>query len=358
MPPAAHSLLSVLITGGAGSSGRALLKGLQTRYRGDLSVSVLDLKPVYFERSAIHPSCDFEFYQCDISRPAEVSKVVQRVQPEVVIHCARIGLLSGSTAAISASTLLQINFEGTRNVLEAAKGGGVKGFVYLSTADVVVGDSWAEYQNVDEGCPFPKYFENPYNESIALAENLVRSALSSAFRTTVIRPATVIDSSHSGIVARVHRKRTHPFMRWIPVNNEGHSMDFTSVDNVALALVLAAESLVRSAAEANGRVFFVSDLNPTPNRDVELAILGKIGYSVDHSITVLANIVYPFLWISWRIGLLMGGPVRHLGILGVGTFNCNLIKQNLGYKPVVSLQDGITRACEVNLGFLDSCSKC
>jgi nucleoside-diphosphate-sugar epimerase len=319
MPPAESSLLSVLIIGGENTIGRAVLRCLRPRYR-DIVVSVLDLMPIDFELYPRQTFCEFDFFPCNVGDSSELANVLLDVRPEVIIDCARRFSEQRGSANQSTCSSPQIDLDGTRNFLSAAKEAGVKALVYMNSAGIAVGDSSTDYINVDEQHSLPNSIDNSWNESLLSAERLVLSALSSSFRATVVRPATMVDSSPAGIIARVLKRHASPFIQ--PLSNSEELLDFASVDNVALALILAAENLVRNTSEANGQVIFISDCSPISVQEFEEAVVSECGTPT--------SVQYSLL------------------ITGARTFNYNLAREVLGYKPAVSLREGIRRAATVS----------
>jgi sterol-4alpha-carboxylate 3-dehydrogenase (decarboxylating) len=84
----------------------------------------------------------------------------------------------------------KVNVEGTRNVIEAAKGTGVRKLIYYSSSGVVFDGH--DIVNGDESLPYPKKHLDAYTESRALAEQLVLGANDAqGLRTVCIRPAGV-----------------------------------------------------------------------------------------------------------------------------------------------------------------------
>jgi sterol-4alpha-carboxylate 3-dehydrogenase (decarboxylating) len=270
--------------------------------------------------------CEFGFYGCDVTEPTQLVEVLQKVKPQVMIHSARISLLARDGTVNDTPALMRINAGETSNVLSIAKESGVKAVVYLNTADVIVGGSSADYIDIDESQPSPRGFDDPCNESVLLAEKLVLSSLSSDFRTSVVRPATLIDSSSAGTVTQLYRGRGSLFLQ---SSSTAKEWSFTSVDNAASAIIFAAESLVRSALGANVKVFFIADWPPVPFNDFDTSVLCELGFQISPQVAG---------------GQLSGSRT----ISGTRTFNYNLAKQILGYKPAMTSAQGIQKACLVS----------
>lgn len=112
-------------------------------------------------------------------------------QPEVVVHTA--GLI-GSSVSNPVYTGLQINIQGTVNVLEAARLSGVRRFVHVSTFGV--------YDRRLEGAQaihedFSRGAENPYSASKIANEHIAEAyATQFGFELAIVRPANVFGYGH------------------------------------------------------------------------------------------------------------------------------------------------------------------
>jgi sterol-4alpha-carboxylate 3-dehydrogenase (decarboxylating) len=154
---------SILITGGCGQIGLALITHLQTHHP-TASLAVLDLAtpapaaPCFID--------NVTYFAGTLTDNAFVAEVFAAVKPLVVFHTA--GMIPSVAKRLKMDTregYAAVNVQGTRNVLEAAAAGSVRAFVFTSSCDVVKGDSWRDLVNVNESMPIPKVFDDPYAES-------------------------------------------------------------------------------------------------------------------------------------------------------------------------------------------------
>jgi sterol-4alpha-carboxylate 3-dehydrogenase (decarboxylating) len=84
----------------------------------------------------------------------------------------------------------RVNVEGTKNVIDAAVRLRVRKLVYTSSAGVVF--TGAELANAAEDMPYPAVAMDVYNETKALAEQLVVAANGrDGLLTVVLRPASI-----------------------------------------------------------------------------------------------------------------------------------------------------------------------
>jgi sterol-4alpha-carboxylate 3-dehydrogenase (decarboxylating) len=78
------------------------------------------------------------YHTGNITTASRISSLFSLVKPEVVLHAA--GLIPSIAERLGLNMekdFTEVNVEGTRNLLEASKGGGVKAFVFTGSADVV-----------------------------------------------------------------------------------------------------------------------------------------------------------------------------------------------------------------------------
>ena len=123
--------------------------------------------------------------------PALVT-AMQQHQPEVVVHTA--GLI-GNSVGNPVYTGMQINVQGTINVLEAARLTGVKRFIHVSTYGVYDRRS-------DAGGTIPETYPragegNPYSASKVANEHIAESyATHYGFELVFVRPSNVFGYNH------------------------------------------------------------------------------------------------------------------------------------------------------------------
>lgn len=138
---------SVLITGGTGFLGSAIVDSVQEKHP-EWVVTVLDLtfpsvpKPKVIYRKG------------DITNAASLKTLVEGLEPEVIIHSA--GLvpdLAFRYGREQRDHVFNVNVDGTRNMLAAAKSSGSKAFVWTGSCTAITDDMRHHYRNIDERWP-------------------------------------------------------------------------------------------------------------------------------------------------------------------------------------------------------------
>ena len=140
-------VISILITGGTGFVGSAIVDTV-TEKHPEWSVSVLDLQLPSQTKGNIH------YEVADITIAAETKRVFQSVRPVAVIHSAGlVPELASRYNRRAQERVFDVNVNGTRNVLAAAKNTGVKALVWTGSCTAVTDDARFDYPNIDESWP-------------------------------------------------------------------------------------------------------------------------------------------------------------------------------------------------------------
>lgn len=170
----------VLITGGAGNIGTALVDALQSEYRV-VSLDIDESKKAEFSETF------------DLTDPDSVREAIGRVAREhgreisAVVHLAAYFDFTGEHSPLYE----KVNVKGTRNLLNALDQVEVERFIYSST--MLVHRPGEPGQRIDESTPIePKW---AYPESKAETESVI-AEFADRLPITVLRLAGLYDESH------------------------------------------------------------------------------------------------------------------------------------------------------------------
>ena len=139
--------ISVLITGGVGFLGTFLVQATKEQHP-EWEIAVLDLNLPKTPRENI------AYEIGDVTDLASVTAIVDKTKPNVIIHTAGlVPELAGRYGRKQRDRIFDINVNGTRNMLAAAKMAGVQAFVWTGSCCAVTDDMRYQYPNIDERWP-------------------------------------------------------------------------------------------------------------------------------------------------------------------------------------------------------------
>ncbi|KAL8745729.1 MAG: hypothetical protein Q9190_002168 [Brigantiaea leucoxantha] len=145
--------LSILITGGSGFVGSAIVDVVAERHP-DWAITVLDLQEPSNAKNGVL------YEKGDVTDAAAIREIFKRIeQPTVVIHAAgMVPDLADRYGRNLQQEVFRVNVEGTRNVLAAAQANGnVNTFVYTGSFTAVTDDMTQQYPNIDESWPISSH---------------------------------------------------------------------------------------------------------------------------------------------------------------------------------------------------------
>ena len=235
----------VLLTGGAGFLGQRIiteLRDLGATRDQSLYIRSLDLLPCESADDSV---------EGDISRSSVVDAAARDI--DVIVHAAAM-IDWGNTPR---SRIFEVNLDGTRHVLAAARGNGVRALVYTGTMDAVM--DGGPLVDIDEAQPYPSRFMDAYSESKALAEQAVLEANSERLRTVVLRACGMYgeaDPYHMDNVLNSMRDGKLTFR----VGSPETVFEHVYVGNAAYAHALATFAMLgEEPPPITGNKYFVTD---------------------------------------------------------------------------------------------------
>jgi nucleoside-diphosphate-sugar epimerase len=230
------------------------------------------------------------------------------------------------------------NVEGTRNVLVACAGAGVRRFVHVGTeAALLAGQPLV---NVDETAPLRPDSPALYSSTKALAERLVRDAnRQGSFETVVVRPRFVWGRGDTTLLPTMTEMVRSGRFAWI--GGGDHLTAITHVDNTVEGLMLGA------TRGRPGEAYFVTDGEPVVFREFVSDLLRSQGVEpptrsipawVAGSLAVAGET-------AWRALPLPGRPPVTRFAYWISSQECTIridkARQELGYATVKSREQGL-----------------
>jgi 2-alkyl-3-oxoalkanoate reductase len=325
--------MRILVTGGGGFLGSYIIKELLKR-------------PTYlvtnFSRHSYAHLEDMGVptIKGDLKNAADIERALAQGF-DAIFHVAALAGVWGKH-----KDYLDINYHGTKNLLEAAEAHGIERFIYTSTPSVVFGKD--DLLGVNEDYPYPKVHLTPYAETKSMAEKLVlQKNNSKTFLTCAIRPHLIWGPGDPHLFPRVIQKGKEGKLR---VVGDGENLvDIVYVENAALAHVQAFEHLTPHSRLC-GQAYFIGQERPVKLWDFINQILG---YMKIEPVTKYIDVAT-----AYRLGWLMEKTFKVAGIqkpeppmtrfvaLNLGKshyFSHEKAKRDFGYHPRISIEEGLKR---------------
>ena len=327
---ASHGTQKVLVTGGGGFLGHAIVKRLVDR--GD---KVRSLARNFYPSLV---SMGVEQIQADLSDAQAVKKACEN--QDIVFHAAAKPPPWGKY-----EDYYRTNVVGTQNIIDGCRSCNVSRLIYTSTPSVVFDGH--NMEGADESVPYPAKFNAFYPRTKALAEQRVVRAAGEHLCTVALRPHQIWGPGDPHFVPRLIA-RAKKLKR---IGNGKNLVDTTYIDNAAAAHILAADRLADNHA-ISGKIYFISQAEPIPIWDMINAILNAAGLepvsgTMSYRTAWLIGAVFEFVY---RVFHIPAEPMmtRFLAdaLAKSHWFDITAAERDLGYSPIVSTQEGLLRLAD------------
>jgi 2-alkyl-3-oxoalkanoate reductase len=323
-----------LVTGGGGFIGGALVRRLLADGVRVRSVS----RGHYRDLEAL----GVEQIRGDLGDPAVAARAV--TDCGTVFHVAAKAGIWGSKASFWRS-----NVEATDHLIAASRAAGVTRFVFTSSPSVAQTDSGCA--GGDESQPIPATHRTHYQASKALSEARVLAANAPELGTVALRPRLVWGPGDRHLVPRLVARAEQGRLRL--VDGGGAAVDSTVIDNAVDAHVLAADALDGESSACAGKAYFISNGEPRPmgtliNQLLEASGAPTVDKGISGRFAFVLGAGLEAIWTVFRLG---GEPpmTRFLArqLSTPNWYDLSAAARDLGYRPAVSLDEGLERlACE------------
>lgn len=237
--------------------------------------------------------------------------------------------------------LFDVNVEGTRNMIEAAKKAGVRRFVHVSS-NSPIGTNPTKDHVFDEDAPYNPYML--YGKTKMMAEEIVTAA-NGAIETVIIRPPWFYGPGQP--------PRQTLFFEMIrdgkaPIVGSGENRrSMAYVDNICQGLLLC-----EKVDAAKGQKYWIADRKPYPMNEIidtiERVMETDFGVACARKRMKLPGFASEVAWLVDATIQGIGAYHQKFHVLSEmnKTIACTIAKaeKELGYDPKVDLEEGMRRS--------------
>ncbi|MFF2317258.1 NAD-dependent epimerase/dehydratase family protein [Arthrobacter sp. NPDC058097] len=318
--------MRVLVTGASGLLGREVARLL---VRQGHAVTTFQRRP-----SGVDGAADF----CgSVTDDEALRRAVDGA--EGIIHLAAKVSFAGRAAEFD-----EVNVEGTRRLLSAAREAGARDVVYVSSPSVA--NSGAAIAGLGAEPADPQRAHGDYSRTKAEAELLALAADAPKFRVAAVRPHVVWGPGDTQLVERVLARAGHGRL---PLLDAGAALiDTTYVDNAASAIVAALHRM----EHIHGRALVVTNGEPRPVGELLAGICAAGGvaapsWTVPGGVARAVGAVVEKFW-TWA-GRNEEPPMTKFLAEQLSTahwFDQRETRELLDWTPAVSLDEGLARLAE------------
>ncbi|KAF0846724.1 NAD-dependent epimerase/dehydratase family protein [Nocardia caishijiensis] len=326
--------MKILVTGASGFLGGAIVRTLVADGSHEVSIlvrptSVLD--DLGSAREAV------TIVEGDLADADSLRRAADGV--DVVVHSAARVDERGTRAQFWVE-----NVRATELLLDAARSGGARRFVFISSPSALMDRDGGDQIEVDESLPYPRRYLNHYSETKATAEQAVLAANTADFSTVALRPRAIWGAGdRSGPIVRLLARTADGAL---PDLSYGRTIEASlcHVDNIVHACLRAI-----SAENIGGKAYFIADAEKT---DV-WRFLGEVAEGLGFqrptrrpNPRVLATVVAAIETV-WRIPAVArrwSPPLSRYAVAlmtRTATYDTTAARRDLGYHPVVDRDTGL-----------------
>ncbi|TQJ41337.1 nucleoside-diphosphate-sugar epimerase [Arthrobacter sp. SLBN-112] len=315
--------MKVLVTGASGLLGREVAGQLVRR---GYDVTTFQRRPSGVDGAADH--CG------SLTEDSAVRGAVQGA--EAVIHLAAKVSFTGPPAEFG-----EVNVQGTRRLLLAARAAGVRDLVFVSSPSVA--NSGTAIAGLGAEPADPEHAHGDYSRTKARAELLALAADTPDFRVAAVRPHVVWGPGDTQLVERVLARAAR---HRLPLLDAGAALiDTTYVDNAAAAIVAALDRI----SHIHGRALVVTNGEPRPVGELIAGICAAGGvpapsWSVPGRLARIAGSAVERVWLG--LGKQDEPPMTKFLAEQLSTahwFDQRETRKLLDWTPAVSIDEGLAR---------------
>lgn len=320
----------ILITGGCGFIGTEVANKLaELGHR----VTAVDIQTLSLRD-------DVRYVELDIADSQQVLDVCKNI--DSVIHCASVV----QTSNVGRDRIWQVNYDGTKNILDACRTHNIPRLVHISSASVIY--DGIDIKNGDEDHPYAQNPGSAYVESKLAAEQAVGTlGQTTSTRTCILRPHLVFGPEDRRFIPNILQRAKEGKLNR-EIGDRSKLSDFTYISNLVDAVFLAEEKLGNDPL-INGQAYFITNGEPKPFFEFVEEFLMQLGYPP-------INRKVPY-WLAYTGAALIEmynalrfrEPQPETGITRFAVkyqatdhyFSIEKARRELGWEPIISLNEAI-----------------
>ena len=329
LAPADRRPLTLLVTGGRGFLGSAIVRALMDEGHAVRSLGRSDAPELR--------ALGVQTFEGDVADLAIVRRAMEGC--DGVFHvAAKVGGWGPY------ADFFRVNVEGTRNVIASCKELEVRHLVFTSTPSVVhAGD---DLDGVDESVPYALHFEAHYPATKALAEQAVVRANGGGLSTVALRPHLVWGPGDNHMLPRVVARARAGRLRLL--SGPPKRVDTLYIDN-AVDAHLAAFRELRHTGRCAGKTYFIAQGDPIESGTLINTMLDAVGVPPVKR-RIPPRVAYAAGWLAEKVYRALRRedepPITRFAATQLATshyFDISAAKRDFGYEPRVSFEEGLER---------------
>lgn len=314
--------MKILVTGATGFLGRRTCEILTQQGHQVVGIG----------RNASKAPTHISFVQADLTAPLPES-AWQGV--EAVVHCAAKSSVWGKY-----EDFYQNNVLATRLLAQQALAHQVRRFVHVSSTSVYF--DFNDHQGITEESPLPSKKANAYAQTKCLAEQEILLCVQQGLPAIILRPRAIFGSGDTALLPRllrVNNTRFFPEFR----SDDGPLTDITYVDNVVEAIRCA----LLASGTCNGHIYNITNGEPILLKQTVRKLVTDLGYPY-HGKRLPFGMVKMYAYLLERFYKVFSPhkeppfTVQSVGLIAKDqTFCIDKARKELGYKPKITVKEGI-----------------
>ncbi|MEY4921857.1 MAG: hypothetical protein RLY17_574 [Pseudomonadota bacterium] len=322
--------MKILVTGATSGLGRNAVEYLR---RQDIKVIATGRNQAM---GALLTKMGAEFVHADLTNLVSSQAKVMLSNVDTLWHCSSFTSPWGTELAFD-----QANVRATRRLGEWAAAYGVENFIHISSPAIYF--DYHHHRNIQEDFR-PARFANEFARSKAAGEEVIHQLALSNPQThfTILRPQGLFGPHDNVMLPRLIQMIKYYGTLLLPRGGNA-LVDMTYLENAVHAMWLATQN----RSTPSGRAYNITNQQPRPLRTIVQHLLEEQNMPCR-----IRSVPYPIMDIMGRVMEKLSNKAGKEPVLthySVAKLNFDLTldtgraEQELGYRPLVSLDEGIIR---------------